>query len=223
MSDARPVVILISGNGSNLQAIIDATHEQGLPLDLRLVVSNRPEAHGLERARAAGIPAVVIDHHDHPDRAAFDHALMAAIDEHGGPEALVVLAGFMRILTDDFVHHYLGRLVNIHPSLLPKYKGLNTHARVLAAGDSETGATVHFVTPALDDGPLILQARVPVKAGDTPETLAARVHEVEHLLYPRALTLIAQGTVQMDTENMLTLWNGQPASPDQLQLALHRA
>ncbi len=223
MAEALPVVVLISGNGSNLQAIIDATREQRLPLDIRLVVSNRPEAYGLARARAAGIPTRVIDHHDHADRADFDGALATAIDEYGGPNALVVLAGFMRILTDEFVNHYRGRLVNIHPSLLPKYKGLNTHARVLAAGERESGATVHFVTPALDDGPIILQARVPVKAGDTPERLAQRVHAAEHLLYPRALTLIAQGTVRMDTENNLTLWNDQPATPEQQQLDLPAA
>jgi len=148
-----PVVVLISGGGTNLQAIIDAA-QQGLPIEIRAVISNRPDAYGLERARRAGIPTEVL------------------IDSYQ-PE-LVLLAGFMRILTPEFVHHYAGRMFNIHPSLLPRHQGLDTHQRALEAGDTEHGASIHFVTEELDGGPVILQARVPVKGGDTPDVLAAR-------------------------------------------------
>jgi phosphoribosylglycinamide formyltransferase-1 len=185
-----PIVVLISGSGSNLQSIIDASHND-LPVEIRAVISNRADAYGLTRAEQAGIPTAVLDHRDHPDRASYDTALRKLID--GYAPQLLVLAGFMRILSDDFVRHYEGRMMNIHPSLLPKYRGLNTHARAIESGDSEAGCTVHFVTPELDAGPTIIQARVPVLVDDTPETLAARVLEQEHRIYPEAIRRFAEG------------------------------
>jgi len=180
------IVVLISGNGSNLQALIDA--EQRGELNgghIVAVFSNRADAHGLERARKAGIPAEVLSHKDFPERAHYDAALMQHIDAYK-PD-LVVLAGFMRILTPAFVHHYAGKLINIHPSLLPKYPGMNTHARAIEAGETEHGATVHFVTEGVDEGPVILQGRVPVLPDDTSETLQQRVHAIEHKIYPEAV------------------------------------
>ena len=183
------VVVLISGSGSNLQAIIDAQ----LPIGLRAVISNRADAYGLERARQAGIPTEVIDHREFADRPSFDRALQARID-HYRPR-LVVLAGFMRILTDEFVNHYRGRMINIHPSLLPKYRGINTHARAIEAGETEAGCSVHWVSPELDAGPVILQAKVPIHPGDSADTLAARVLEQEHKIYPEAIRRIASGEI----------------------------
>jgi phosphoribosylglycinamide formyltransferase-1 len=182
-----PVVVLISGSGSNLQAIIDAD----LPITIRAVISNRADAYGLTRAEQAGIPTAVLDHKAYPDRESYDAALQALIDSYR--PGLLVLAGFMRILSDGFVRHYEGRMINIHPSLLPKYRGLDTHARAIAAGDAEAGCSVHFVTPELDSGPIIIQARVPIRDGDTPETLAARVLEQEHRIYPEAIRKFAEG------------------------------
>ena len=182
-----PIVVLISGSGSNLQSIIDA----GLPIDVRAVISNRADAYGLTRAEQAGIPTAVLDHKGFPDRDSYDAALQALIDSY--EPKLLVLAGFMRILGDGFVRHYEGRMINIHPSLLPKYRGLNTHARAIEAGDKEAGCSVHFVTPELDAGPIIVQARVPIHVDDTPETLAARVLEQEHRIYPEAIRRFAEG------------------------------
>ncbi len=180
------IVVLISGHGSNLQALIDAERRNELGGGhIVAVFSNRADAFGLERARKAGIPTEVVSHKDFPERAAFDAALMARIDTYQ-PD-LVVLAGFMRILTPAFVQHYAGRLINIHPSLLPKYPGMHTHARAIEAGDAEHGATVHFVTEGVDEGPIILQGRVPVRPDDTPETLQQRVHAIEHQIYPEAV------------------------------------
>ena len=180
------IVVLISGHGSNLQALIDAERRGELGGgQIVAVFSNRADAFGLERARKAGIPTEVVSHKDFPERAAFDAALMARIDTYR-PD-LVVLAGFMRILTPAFVQHYAGRLINIHPSLLPKYPGMQTHARAIEAGDAEHGATVHFVTEGVDEGPIILQGRVPVMPDDTPETLQQRVHAIEHQIYPEAV------------------------------------
>lgn len=194
MSDLSPVcrvVVLVSGSGSNLQAIID----QGLQADsaykVVAVVSNRPAAYGLTRAADAGIDAVTIDHTSYPSREAFDAVLADAIE--GYSPDLVLLAGFMRILTPEFVSRFKARLMNIHPSLLPKYTGLHTHQRALDAGDSEAGCTVHFVTEELDGGPPIIQARVPVEEGDTPDTLAQRVLVQEHQVYPLAATWFAEG------------------------------
>jgi phosphoribosylglycinamide formyltransferase-1 len=186
-SERLPIVVLISGSGSNLQSIIDA----GLPVEIRAVISNRADAYGLTRAEQAGIPFAVLDHKNFPDRESYDAALQALIDSY--EPKLLVLAGFMRILGDDFVRHYEGRMMNIHPSLLPKYRGLNTHARAIEAGDKEAGCSVHFVTPELDAGPIIAQARVPIHEDDTPETLAARVLDQEHRIYPEAIRRFANG------------------------------
>ncbi len=180
----KRLVILLSGSGSNLQAFIDACARGELPASIAGVISNNADAMGLQRAKEAGIATAVVDHRPYPDRETFDAALMQAID--GFKPDLVILAGFMRILTAGFVRHYAGRLMNIHPSLLPKYPGLNTHARAIEAGDTHGGATVHFVTEELDGGPPIVQARVPIEANDTPETLAARVLSKEHIIYPLA-------------------------------------
>ncbi|MCW8839924.1 MAG: phosphoribosylglycinamide formyltransferase [Gammaproteobacteria bacterium] len=185
-----PIVVLISGSGSNLQSIIDAS-QHDLPVEIRAVISNRADAYGLTRAREAGIDTAVLDHRDYPDRESYDAALRELIDRY--QPGLLILAGFMRILSDDFVRHYEGRMMNIHPSLLPRYRGLNTHARAIEAGDKEAGCTVHFVTPELDAGPPIIQARVPILDGDTPETLAARVLEQEHRIYPEAIRLFVEG------------------------------
>lgn len=194
--DALRVVILVSGRGSNMQALLDAHAAGDLPIDIRAVISNRPAAPALERARAAGVAAEVVDHQAFGHREAFDRALMAAIDRHE-PD-LVVLAGFMRILTDGFIEHYHDRLLNIHPSLLPDLPGLHTHARALTEGRHEHGATVHFVTPELDAGPAVLQARVPVLADDDADTLAARVLRQEHRIYPRAVGWFAAGRLHFD-------------------------
>jgi len=188
------VVVLISGHGSNLQALIDAARP---PVRIAAVIANRAEAYGLERARQAGIATAVIDHRAHPDRESFDAALAAAIDAQGAD--LVVLAGFMRILTPGFVRRYQGRLLNIHPSLLPRHKGLHTHQRALDAGDAWHGCSVHFVTEELDGGPVVLQSRVAVLPDDTAESLATRVHAAEHLLYPVAVRLYAEGRLRLGT------------------------
>jgi phosphoribosylglycinamide formyltransferase-1 len=189
------VVVLISGSGSNLQSLIDAIARGEVAATIAAVISNRADAFGLQRAERAGIATAVLDHKGFPDRTSFDAALAAHIDAFA-PD-LVVLAGFMRILTDAFVNRYHGRLLNIHPSLLPNYPGLDTHRRAIAAGDAEAGATVHFVTAELDGGPAILQAAVPITAEDTPQTLAARVLTVEHRIYPQAVAWFAAGHLQL--------------------------
>jgi phosphoribosylglycinamide formyltransferase-1 len=179
-----PVVVLISGNGTNLQALIDSA-AAGLPIEIRAVISNRPGATGLQRAQQAGITTHVIDHTRFGARADFDLALGEAIDAY--QPALIVMAGFMRILGRDFIDRYPGRVLNVHPSLLPAYRGLDTHRRALAAGEDMHGVSIHFVTNELDGGPVVAQARVPVLHGDTAETLAARVRVAEHALYPLAV------------------------------------
>lgn len=189
------IAILISGRGSNMQAFIAACQRGELDADICLVASNRADASGLDIARAAGIATACIEHGDYPDREAFDAALVACVQQYV-PD-LVILAGFMRILTPVFITPFTGRLLNIHPSLLPKYPGLHTHKRALEAGDSEAGATVHFVTPALDGGPSILQARVPIVPGDTAETLATRVVALEHVIYPLAALWFLQGRLSL--------------------------
>ena len=187
----KRVAILISGGGSNMMTLVDSMQGDH-PARPCLVLSNNPEAAGLAKAAAQGVPTAHVDHRPFKgDREAFQAALIREIDAHR-PDILC-LAGFMRILTASFVDHYAGRMLNIHPSLLPKYTGLNTHARALAAGDTEHGCSVHEVTPVLDDGPLVGQARVPVKPGDTAQTLAARVLRAEHQLYPAALRHFASG------------------------------
>ncbi|KAB7623206.1 phosphoribosylglycinamide formyltransferase [Alkalilimnicola sp. S0819] len=193
-----PVVVLISGSGSNLQAFIDGRDEGSLPIDIRAVISNKPEAYGLVRAEQAGIPTRVLPHRDFDSREAYDEALRAMIDEVA-PE-LVILAGFMRILSTGFVDHYQGRLINIHPSLLPAFRGLDTHQRALAAGVREHGCSVHFVTPDLDAGPVIVQGPVAVHDNDDPQSLAERVHGQEHRVYPLAVRWLAEGRVEMRGE-----------------------
>jgi phosphoribosylglycinamide formyltransferase-1 len=208
MAKPLSLVVLVSGDGSNLQAIIEAVQSGMIKATIAAVISNNAAAYGLERARLAGIPAIALVHTDYKSRDDFDQALQQTIDEYA-PD-LVVLAGFMRLLGDDFVNHYTGRMLNIHPSLLPKYRGLNTHQRALDAGESQQGATVHFVTPALDSGPLILQVSVAVNNNDNAMTLAARVLKQEHLIYPLVIgwfveqrLRLEQGQVLFD-DNVLT-------------------
>ena len=187
----KRIVILISGRGSNMEAIVQRCAEQQWPAAVVAVVANRPDARGLDFARARGIATAVVDHRAHGSREAFDAALAAAIDAFA-PD-LVVLAGFMRILGEGFVRRYEGRLLNIHPSLLPAFPGLHTHRRALQAGCKLVGATVHFVTPELDHGPIVMQSAVPVLAGDDEDTLAARVLATEHVIYPQAVRWFVEG------------------------------
>ncbi|MBN9476700.1 MAG: phosphoribosylglycinamide formyltransferase [Bordetella sp. SCN 67-23] len=189
-------VILISGRGSNMQSIAQACRDQGWPAEVAAVIANREQASGLEWAAGLDIPTRVVPHRDHPDRASFDAALAREIDTFE-PD-YVLLAGFMRILTDDFVRHYAGRLVNIHPSLLPLFPGLATHRQALEAGVGVHGCTVHFVTPVLDHGPMIAQGVVPVRAGDTEDTLAERVLSIEHVVYPAVASWLAHGRVGLE-------------------------
>ena len=191
-----PVVVLISGGGTNLQALIDAA-AAGQPFAIAGVVSNRPDAFGLTRAAQAGIPTAVVDHTGYPDRESFEASLADGVDRFA--PGLVCLAGFMRILTPGFVGRYRGRMLNIHPSLLPRYRGLHTHQRAIDAGDADHGATVHFVTEELDGGPRIVRALVPVRPGDTAEVLAARVLEKEHRIYPLAVRWFAEGRLRLGT------------------------
>jgi phosphoribosylglycinamide formyltransferase-1 len=201
MSQLLDVVVLISGRGSNLQSIIDQTQAGTLPIRIRAVISNCTDAYGLQRARIAGIATRVLDHRRFEGRAAYDEALMQLIDEYR-PQ-LVVLAGFMRILGKTFVDHYAGCLINIHPSLLPEFPGLDTHARAIAAGTTRHGATVHFVVPEVDAGPLIIQAAVPVCSGDTPERLAERVLKEEHRILPLAIRWFAEGRLKIHDRHVL--------------------
>lgn len=185
-----PIVVLISGSGSNLQAIIDDA-QADLPVEIRAVISNKADAYGLERAHKASIPTRVLEHTAFNDRSDYDQALVALIDEY--QPALVILAGFMRILTPGFVSHYQGRLLNIHPSLLPKYRGLHTHQRVLESDDKQHGASVHLVTEELDGGPVILQVTVPIRPDDDESSLASRVLTQEHIIYPLVIRWFAEG------------------------------
>jgi len=188
----KSIVILISGRGSNMRAIIDA----GLPARIAAVIADRPTAPGLAEAKERDVPAAVIDHRGFPSRDAFDSALMVEIDRHQ-PD-LIVLAGFMRVLGHEFARHYAGRLLNIHPSLLPAFPGLHTHRRALEAGVRIHGCTVHFVTPAVDHGPIVCQAAVPVEAGDDEATLAARVLQQEHKIYPQASRWFLEGRLSIN-------------------------
>lgn len=210
------IVVLISGNGTNLQSIIDQIEQGRLPATIQGVISNKPNAYGLERAARAHIPTEVIDHRQFASRETFDGELMKRIDRYD-PD-LVVLAGFMRILTDGFVKHYAGRIINIHPSLLPKYRGLNTHQRAIEAGDELHGASVHYVVPELDSGPVILQGEVPIVEGDDAEELAERVHRAEHIIYPEAIRRIASGDVQLRGDTVF--YKGQPITPNQRRYPL---
>lgn len=185
-SNNKPaIVILISGRGSNMLSIVNAINTGQLPVTIAAVISNRPNAAGIQFAQQVNIPTAVIDHKSFESRELFDQAMAKEIDKYS--PKLIVLAGFMRILTSEFVKHFAGKLINIHPALLPKFKGLNTHQRAIDAGEKEHGASVHIVTAELDDGPVVLQARVAVLDNDTADTLAARVLEQEHKLYPAAI------------------------------------
>ena len=201
MPDTCDVVVLLSGTGSNLQALIDSDDIKASPATLRAVISNRADATGLQRAKDAGIATRVLDHKAFEGREAFDAALIEVIDTF--KPQLVILAGFMRILSADFVRHYQGRLLNIHPSLLPKYKGLHTHQRALDAGDREHGCSVHFVTEELDGGPLVVQAVIPVESDDSAQRLAQRVHAQEHRIYPLAVRWFAEGRLSLDEQGAL--------------------
>lgn len=192
-------VALVSGRGTNLEALLATRAAGWLPLELRAVISNRPNARALRRAVDHGVAAETVDHTRYPDRDAFEADLCTAIDRHA-PE-LVILGGFMRILSTEFIDHYAGRLINIHPSLLPDFKGLDTHRRALEAGVARHGATVHFVTPNLDAGPAVLQATVAVRDDDDADTLAARVLEREHRIYPLAVRWFAEGRLTFDGES----------------------
>ena len=192
----KNIVILISGRGSNMEAVVRAAQREGWPARVAAVISNKPDAQGLAFAEAHGIPTAVVPSKEYPDRASFDAALQREIDRFS-PD-LVVLAGFMRILTAPFVEHYAGRMLNIHPSLLPAFPGLDTHKKALEAGVPEHGATVHFVTAELDHGPMVAQARVAVLPGDTEETLAARVLLEEHKLYPYAVRLFVEDRLSIE-------------------------
>jgi phosphoribosylglycinamide formyltransferase-1 len=190
MSNAFSIVVLISGNGSNLQAMIDAS-EQGAPFKIAAVISNMESAYGLIRAKNAGIKTEILDHTHFASREAFDQKLTKVIDRYH-PQ-LIILAGFMRKLGSGIVRHFAGKMINIHPSLLPKYPGLSTHERALQAGDHEHGVSIHYVTEDLDAGPLIAQESIPILPTDTPETLKARIHELEHKLYPKIVSDFARG------------------------------
>ena len=192
----KNIVILISGRGSNMEAIVRACAAQGWPARIAAVISNKPDASGLAFAAEHGIATATVEHKQFATREAFDAELARVID--GFAPDVVVLAGFMRILTAGFVQHYAGRLVNIHPSLLPAFPGLHTHQRAIDAGCKLAGATVHFVTPELDHGPIILQAAVPVRPGDSEGELAARVLRQEHLIYPRAVRWLIEGTLHVE-------------------------
>jgi phosphoribosylglycinamide formyltransferase-1 len=197
----RRVAILISGRGSNMASLIDAARAENFPAEIALVLSNRPDAEGLARAKDAGIATLAIDHKAYPDRESFDRALDAALNEHD--IAFICLAGFMRVLSDWFVERWAGKMINIHPSLLPLYRGTQTHRRALADGVLVHGCTVHFVVPELDAGPIIAQAVVPVVPGDTEESLAARVIVQEHRLYPQALRMICDGTAWLENGRVM--------------------
>jgi len=192
----KRVAILISGRGSNMSALIEAAKDQSYPAEIVVVISNRPDAGGLDRARDAGIAAEVVDHSKFgKDRIAFERALQAVLEKHRVD--IVCLAGFMRLLTGAFVNLWQGRMLNIHPALLPEFKGLDTHKRAIAAGAKLHGATVHFVVPEMDAGPIIAQGAVAVRSDDTEEALAKRVLDVEHRIYPLALKLVAEDRVQI--------------------------
>ncbi|WP_428642425.1 phosphoribosylglycinamide formyltransferase [Roseibium sp.] len=203
MAQRKRTAVLISGRGSNMNALISAALDPNYPAEIALVLSNRPDAAGLERAASFGIPTAVVDHKDFPgDREAFERQVDTVLKDHN--IELVALAGFMRILTPFLVNAWTNRMINIHPALLPSFKGLATHERALEEGVKLHGATVHFVSAEMDDGPIIVQGAVPVLDGDTPDTLAARVLEVEHKIYPKALALVAAGKTKVTGARVTT-------------------
>jgi phosphoribosylglycinamide formyltransferase-1 len=211
LSEQRlPVVILISGSGTNLQAIINGMQNGSLPIDIRAVISNRPGVDGLQRAADAGIKTAVVDHTQYDSRDSFDAQMQKTIDAY--KPKLVILAGFMRILSEGFVNHYLGRMLNIHPALLPDFPGLHTHERAIESAVQEHGASVHFVTTEVDGGPIIIQARVPVLGTDTADILAARVLEQEHRIFPEAIRLYAEGKITMQDNKVLLNGTALPKS-----------
>ncbi len=201
MTVRRKVAVLISGRGSNMQSLVRACAAPDYPAEIVLVLSNRADAAGLDFAREAGIATAVISHKDFPDRASFDAAMDAEIRRHGAD--LICLAGFMRLLDSAIIEAWRDRMINIHPSLLPSFRGLNTHERALEAGVKLAGCSVHFVRPDVDTGPIIAQAAVPVLPDDTPDSLAARVLEQEHLIYPQALRLVAEGRVRVEGDRAI--------------------
>ncbi len=206
MGSRISTVVLISGSGTNLQAIIDEINQHQLPIEIISVVSDNPNAYGLKRAEKANIKTQIINYDSFPDRIIFNKILVQKIKE-SNPE-LIVLAGYMRILSDDFCHQFKGIILNIHPSLLPKYQGLNTYDRVLKSTDEYHGSTVHFVIPELDSGPIVLQYRTKIKSNDNPISLAKRVQQGEYLIYPMAIRMFAEGALRM-VENQAVL-NGEP-------------
>lgn len=210
MAEVSRLCVLISGNGSNLQAMIDAIAAGKLKADLVCVISNRPLAYGLTRAKNAGIPIHCLDHREFSDRVSYDQALQKLIDTYQAD--CIALAGFMRILTPGFVEHFAGRMFNVHPSLLPKYKGLNTHQQAIDNGDPEHGVSVHFVTPELDGGPVIIQSRVPVFTDDCADQLAQRVQEQERALYPLVLQWFCSGRLKMQGNKAVLDENVLPES-----------
>jgi phosphoribosylglycinamide formyltransferase-1 len=203
-----PIVVLVSGGGSNLQSIIDGIADKTLNARLCAVISNKADAYGIERAKKANIPTEIIDHKHYDSRESFDAELTQCIEKY--QPQLIVLAGFMRILTDDFVNHFYGKMINIHPSLLPKYRGIHTHQRALEAGDDIHGLSIHYVSAELDGGPVILQKSVPVLEHDSEETLAQRVLEQEHIAYPQVIQWFTEGRLQL-TDNQVMM-DGKPLS-----------
>lgn len=212
----RSIVVLISGGGSNLQAIIDRIQRDTLECEISLVLSNRADAYGLQRAKGAGITTAVIDHKAYDSRELFDQAMIAQIDQH--KPALIVMAGFMRILSEGFIKHYAGKMINIHPSLLPAYKGLHTHRRALSDQVKHHGATVHFVTVELDAGAGILQGQVPTLEGDDETSLQERVHRIEHVIYPEVIEWFSKGRLDCH-EDKAYLDNKHLAKPVVIQQA----
>ncbi|HEY9018416.1 phosphoribosylglycinamide formyltransferase [Thiomicrospira sp.] len=202
------VVVLISGNGSNLQALIDRQDQADCAYEIVKVISNKAEAYGLERAKQRQIKTDIVPHQNFQNREDFERALIHSIDQ--AQPGLVVLAGFMRILTPVFTQHYLGHMLNIHPSLLPKYPGLNTHQRALEAGDKEHGLSIHFVTDELDGGPVVLQARTEIETHDSVESLKSKIHQLEHQAYPLVVNLFAQG--KLGYQNHQAWWSGEALS-----------
>jgi phosphoribosylglycinamide formyltransferase-1 len=203
----RRVAILISGRGSNMAALIEGARAENFPAEIALVISNKPEADGLALAKSSGIATLAIDSKPFgKDRAAFEAAMQAALDQHRID--LICLGGFMRLLTNDFVNRWMGRMLNIHPSLLPSFRGLDPHGQALRAGVKISGATVHFVTPEMDAGPIVMQGAVTVRDDDTAESLAARVLEIEHRIYPAALRLVAAGNTRIDGDVCRTATKG---------------
>lgn len=206
----KKIAVLLSGNGSNLQAIMDHQAQNPQLYEIALVLSNRPNAFGLQRAKKSKIPTKVIDHTLFESREEFDTQVQQILDQK--KIDLIVLAGFMRILTADFAQHYLGRMLNIHPSLLPKYQGLNTHQRAIESGDTEHGLSVHFVTPELDGGPVIAQAKIDILNNETADSLQNRIHKLEHLVYPQVIQWFLQGRLQL-CHNQVLLDQTPLASP----------